>query len=421
MEHKADSSPAPEWRGEQARLAQFLEEMLSGLGRRERRHWGAVYVRGLLSANERKTAAGMARQLPDGEVQALQQFVGQSPWPWQPLRQRLAQRLVGALGPAAAWIVDDTGFPKQGSHSVGVARQYSGSLGKVGNCQVAVSLHYASEAAAIPLDFRLYLPETWLTPERRREAQIPEEVTFRTKGELALELIDEALAWQLPPAVVVADAGYGNRAAFRLALAARGLPYVVGIEASTALWPTAVWPEAAATPAAGQRPRGRPRRSPKEAGTPSSAQQLARTLPATSWRTLTWRAGSKGPLRSRFAALRVWPAHGYRHGEPGEGPQWLLLEWPLGQTEPSRYWLSTLPPDSDLASLVRAAKSRWWIEQGYQQLKEELGLDHYEGRGWPGWHHHVSLTMLAFGFLTLERLGRKKNLGVARPPAEAAP
>jgi SRSO17 transposase len=421
MDNSSETGSSQEWRGERARLAQFLEQMLGGLGRSERRRWGAVYVRGLLSTNERKSAARIAAQLPDGEVQALQQFVGQSPWAWEPLREQLAQRMARELQPVATWIVDDTGFPKKGRHSVGVARQYSGTLGKVGNCQVAVSLHYATDDAAMPLDFQLYLPEEWLSPERRREAQIPDDVTFQTKGDIALDLIDQALAWKIPAGVVAADAGYGNRAAFRLALAERGLQYAVGIDGSTSVWSAAVWPETAevsAPDALGKHRRGRPRRSPKELPAPLSARELAKALPEESWRLVTWREGTKGPMTSRFAAVRVRPAHGYRHGEQGEEPQWLLLEWLADQPEPTREWLSTLPPTTDLASLVRMVKIRWWIEQGYQQLKDELGLDHYEGRRWQGWHHHVTLTMMAFAFLALERMRAKKNFWVALSAAD---
>ena len=226
MDNGASGGSDQGWRGERARLAQLLEEMLSGAG-------GAVYVRGLLATSERKTAAGIATQLADGEVQGLQQFVGQSPWAWGPVRVQLAQRLTRELRPVAAWIVDDTGFPKKGRHSVGVARQSSGALGKVGNCQVAVSLHYATDDATIPLDFQLYLPEEWFSEERRREAQIPDDVTFKTKGDIALDLIDQALTWEIPSGVVAADAGYGNRAAFRLALAQRGLLYALGIDGGT--------------------------------------------------------------------------------------------------------------------------------------------------------------------------------------------
>jgi len=409
MENSTNGGRESEWRDERARLAQFLEEMLGGLGRTERRRWGAVYVRGLLSTNERKTAARIATQLPDGEVQALQQFVGQSPWAWEPVREQLAQRMARELQPVAAWAVDDTGFAKKGTHSVGVARQYSGTLGRVGNCQVAVSLHYATDDAAMPLDFQLYLPEEWFTEERRLEAQIPDDVTFKTKGEIALDLIDQALAWKIPPGVVTADAGYGNRAAFRLALVGRKLQYAVAVGGSTSVWSTAVWPEATGAAPGGKRPLGRPRRVPKEVPAPLGAHELALGLPEDCWRSVTWREGTKGPMTSRFAALRVRPAHGYRKNETGEDAQWLLVEWLDGQAEPSRYWLSTLPSTTDLASLVRMAKIRWWIEQGYQQLKDELGLDHYEGRRWQGWHHHVTLTMMAFAFLALERLRTKKN------------
>jgi SRSO17 transposase len=410
-----DARVVDEAEAERERLAQFLEEMLAGLGRKERRRWGEVYVRGLLATSERKTAARMAAHLPDGDVQALQQFVGQSPWSWAPVREQLAQRMVRELYPAAAWVVDDTGFPKKGSHSVGVARQYSGTLGKIGNCQIAVSLHYATDDAAIPLDFQLYLPEEWLSEERRKEAGIPSEVGFKTKGTIALELIDEALAWKIPPGVVAADAGYGNRAEFRRALAERKLTYAVGIDRQTTVWREEV--NVSVPPSAGKRPRGRPRRLPKDVPAPLSVRDLAQALSAEEWHSVTWREGSKGPMTSRFAAVRVRPAHGYRRHEAAEDVQWLLIEWLAGHTDPSRYWLSNLAAETDLASLVRLAKIRWWIEQGYQQLKDELGLDHYEGRSWQGWHHHITLTMLAFAFLSLERLHGKKNFWAAIAPA----
>jgi SRSO17 transposase len=423
MGKSADGDSQQDWQGERERLAQFLEEMVAGLGRKDRRQWGTVYVRGLLSTSERKTAARIATQLPDGDVQALQQFVGQSPWAWEPVRAQLAQRMVRELTPAAAWAIDDTGFPKKGNHSVGVARQYSGTLGKIGNCQVAVSLHYATDTDAIPIDFQLYLPEEWLTAERRQEAGIPEDVMFKTKPAIALDLIDQALAWEIPRGVVVADAGYGKHSAFRLALAERKLQYAVGVDRSTAVWSTDIWPEEAqpAAAASGKRPLGRPRRLPKGLPAPLSVHQLALALPADSWHQVTWREGTKGPMSSRFAAVRVRLAHGYHKHEKAEEPQWLLLEWLAEQAEPSRYWLSTLPLTTDLASLVRMAKIRWWIEQGYQQLKDELGLDHYEGRGWKGWHHHVTLTMIAFAFLALERLRSKKNFWSALAPPHDSP
>ncbi len=397
-------------------MAQFLAELLPLLGRAERRQWGAVYVRGLLATSERKTAARMAARLPDGDEQALQQLVGQSPWAWDPLRQRLAQRMVRELQPVAAWVLDDTGFPKKGTHSVGVARQYTGTLGKVGNCQVAVSLHYATDEAAIPLTFQLYLPEAWLTEERRQQAAIPEEISFKTKGEIALSLIDQALGWGIAPGVVAADAGYGNRADFRLALVARKLQFAVGIESNTGVWPDTVQVCLPAGPT--KRGRGRPRTKPADLPPPTSARDLAQGLPAHAWQSVSWREGTKGTLTGRFAAVRARPSHGYQHGEAKEGLLWLLMEWLPKAAAPTRFWFSNVSPDTDLASLVRLVKIRWWIEQGYQQLKDELGLDHYEGRSWRGWHHHVTLTMLAFGFLTLEALHAKKNFWTALTPAE---
>lgn len=345
----------------------------------------------------------------------MQQFIGQSPWPWEPLRKGLAQRMTAALSPAAAWIVDDTGFPKKGNHSVGVARQYSGTLGKIGNCQVAVSLHYATDDAAVPLDFALYLPEEWLEGERRQKAGIPEDVTFQPKWALALALIDRALDWQVPGGVIVADAGYGSTTEFRARLAERKQLFVVGVQNTTTVWVDTG--HLAITPPGR---RGRPRRKPLEIGPPLSVIEVSRSWPQAFWQRVTWREGSKGPMTSRFAAVRVLPSHSYQHGGAKEAPMWLLVEWPEAETNPTKFWLANLPEDTSLLSLVRLAKIRWWIEQGYQQLKDELGLDHYEGRSWQGWHHHVTLTMLAFAFLTLEALYVKKNFWTALVATEGA-
>jgi len=402
-------------REQRERLAGFLKEMLTGLGRSERQGWGDVYVRGLLATGGRKATATMASSVSDGNVQAMQQFIGQSPWPWQPLRQRLAKRLMATLEPAAAWVVDDTGFPKKGSRSVGVARQYSGTMGKIGNCQVAVSLHYATDDAAAPLDFALYLPEEWLEPERRREAGIPEDVTFQTKWTLALALIDRAREWGIPEGVISADAGYGNSSEFRAGLAARNLSFSVGIQATTGVWTD----EGNLTPPR-RTSRGRPRLRP-DVGMPASVGALSRSWPQESWQRVTWREGTKGAMTSRFAAARVLPSHGYQHSTAKEETCWLLAEWPEGEEAPTKFWLANLPAEIALLSLVRFAKIRWWIEQGYQQLKDELGLDHYEGRSWQGWHHHVTLTMLAFGYLVLEGLYRKKNFWTALAPSEGPP
>jgi SRSO17 transposase len=397
------------------RLKGFLDEMLVVLGRTERRQWGDVYVRGLLTASGRKATASMAARVSDGNVQAMQQFIGQSPWPWESLRKGLAQRMTTALSPAAAWVVDDTGFPKKGTHSVGVSRQYSGTLGKIGNCLVAVSLHYATDDAAMPLDFALYLPEEWLEEERRQRAGIPKDVTFQPKWGLALSLIDRALAWQIPDGVVVADAGYGSTTEFRAGLAKRKLLFVVGVENTTAVW---VGTGNLEIPPSGR--RGRPRRKPLAAGQALSVTEVSRSWPQTFWQRITWREGSKGPMASRFAAVRVLPSHSYQHGGDKEATLWLLAEWPEGEPAPTKFWLANLPADTSLLGLVRLAKIRWWIEQGYQQLKDELGLDHYEGRSWLGWHHHVTMTMLAFAFLTLESLYVKKNFWATLVASEGA-
>jgi SRSO17 transposase len=394
------------------RLEQFLAELLEPLGRRERRHWGSVYVRGLLLDGERKSIEPLAARLPDGNVQALQQLIGQSPWAWRPVWQRLAQRMTAELAPDPVWVLDDTGFPKQGHHSVGVARQYSGTLGKTANCQVAVSLHQTGGEASTLLGWRLYLPESWTEDaERRAQAGIPEEVKFQTKWQLALALIDEARAWGLQPGVVLADAAYGESTEFRQGLASRHLPYALGIPSTLRVW---------TKPPRVRKARGRGRRPTVYhygEQRPGAVREVAQQ--ARGWKYVRWRAGTKGWLESRFYACRVQPAHGFDEGDPPHPEVWLLVEWPPGEKEPTKYFLGDLPAHYTLRRLVRTVKSRWKVEQDYQQLKEELGLDHYEGRTWTGWHHHVTLVMLAHAFLTLEMLRSKKNFWV--DPATDAP
>lgn len=392
------------------RLEQFLGDLVAPLGRSERRHWADVYVRGLLLDGERKSIEPLAARVPDGNVQALQQLVGQSPWDWLPVWERLAQRMTAELEPEPAWVVDDTGFPKQGAHSVGVERQYSGTLGKVGNCQVAVSLHHVGAHGHAVLGWRLYLPERWTTdPARRKAAGIPDEVVFQPKWQLGLDLIDQARAWGLTDRIVVADAGYGDATEFRDGLEARHLAYVVGIAATVGVWTRP--PKAVVPPYGG---RGQPpTRYAYGKQRPVSAQ--AAVAEATGWKTIRWRQGTKGWLTSRFLALRVQPSHGFVQGDPPHKAVWLLAEWPEAEPAPTKYWLGDLPPSTTLRRLVRVAKCRWAIEQDYQQLKKELGLDHYEGRGWLGWHHHLTLVMLAHAFLTLETLRRKKNFWVDAP------
>ena len=396
------------------RLEQFLADLLGPLGRRERRHWGSVYVRGLLLDGERKSIEPMARRLAEGNVQAMQQLIGQSPWAWAPVWERLAQRMTAELAPEPVGVIDDTGFPKQGRHSVGVERQYSGTLGKTANCQVAVSLHHAGPEESTILGWRLYLPQSWTgDAERRDPAGIPETVEFRTKWQLALELIDEARAWGLPPRVVLADAGYGEVTEFREGLEARKLPYAVGVSSSLGVW-TAVPRLHKLKP----RGRGRPPTAYHYgAQRPCSVREVADK--AGGWKQVRWREGTKGWLESRFSAGRVQPSHGFNEGQPPHKEVWLLVEWPRGEKEPTRYFLCDLPKHYTLRRLVRLTKGRWKVEQDYQQLKEELGLDHYEGRSWTGWHHHVTLVMLAHAFLTLEGLRSKKTFWV--DPATDAP
>lgn len=389
------------------RLEQFLTDLLEPLGRRERRQWSSVYVRGLLLDGERKSIEPMAARLPEGNVQAMQQLIGQSPWAWAPVWQRLAQRMTAELAPDPVWVIDDTGFPKQGRSSVGVERQYSGTLGKTANCQVAVSLHQAGREESTILGWRLYLPERWTgDAERRAEAGIPETVEFRTKWQLALELIDEALAWGLRAGVVLADAAYGEVTEFRDGLEARKRPYAVGVSSSLGVWTRP--PRVHQLKARG---RGRPPTAYHYGEQrPCSVREVAEK--ARGWKQVRWREGTKGWLQSRFYASRVQPSHGFHEGQPPHPEVWLLVEWPSGEPEPTKYFLCDLPEHYTLRRLVRITKSRWKVEQDYQQLKEELGLDHYEGRSWMGWHHHVTLVMLAHAFLTLETLRSKKNFWV---------
>jgi SRSO17 transposase len=396
------------------RLEQFLVDLLEPVGRSERRHWGGVYVRSLLLNGERKSIEPLAQRLPEGNVQAMQQFIGQSPWDWNPVWERLAQRMTSELAPDPAWVVDDTGFPKQGTHSVGVERQYSGTLGKTGNCQVAVSVHHVGEQGNAPLGWRLYLPESWANDAvRRKEAGIPAELVFRRKWELALDIIDQIRAWGLPDQVVLADAGYGDGTEFREELEKRGLAYAVGVTPQVGLW---LKPPKLTVPAA--KPMGRPP-SAVRYGTQRPVLAQAAALQAKGWKKIRWREGSKGWLESRFWAARVQPSHRYQDGRPPGKPVWLLVEWPESEESPTQYYLCDLPAHYALRRLVRLVHCRWKIEQDYHQLKEELGLDHYEGRNWQGWHHHVTMVMLAHAFLTLETLRSKKNYWV--DSAEDAP
>jgi len=405
----------------ESRLLRFLEDLLEPMGRSERRHWARVYVEGLLLDGERKSIEPLAARIPGADVQALRQFVGQSPWEVEQVQRRLAHKMVDLLSDAQVWILDETAFPKAGEHSVGVARQYCGTLGKVANCQVAVSLHWSSEAASCPLSWRLYLPQEWFEDAARaQEVKLPSGTVHQSKTELALEVIDEALAWELPVLPVVADSFYGNDFAFRQALRERHLPYAVQVEPSTVVWTT---DPNLPLPPPKKRKRGRPRRYPPREALPraESLEKVAHQLPASAWRTLTWRQGSRGAQSSRFALLPVWAAHRWRQqAHPLRVKEWLLVEWPKDEKQPTKYWLAQLGSQRPgWRHCVRIAKARWRVEQDYRELKEELGLDHYEGRQWWGWHHHVCLVTMAYAFLRSEQARLKKNFWCDLDTAES--
>jgi SRSO17 transposase len=384
------------------------------------------YCRGLLLPGERKSIEPMAARLDPGNVQAARQslhhLVAKAPWSDQVLLERVREQVLPAMeknGPVVAWIVDDTGFPKKGKHSVGVARQYCGQLGKQENCRVAVSLSVATWSSSLPIGYRLYLPKEWAEDaERREKPEVPEELEFQTKPDIALDQIRAALAANVPRGIVLADAAYGINTEFRDGLTKLGLQYVVGVQSSMTVWQ----PGAEPLPAQAWKGEGRPprllRRSDRHQ--PVSVKQLALTLPSSAFQDVTWRAGTARKLRSRFAAVRVRPAHrDYEKAEPYP-EEWLLMEWPRGEAEPTKYWVSTLPPTTKLKALVKTAKHRWIIERDYEELKQELGLGHFEGRNWRGFHHHATLCIAAYGFLVAERnrfspSARAGTLGFSAP------
>ena len=349
-----------------------------------------------------------ARLYPDNVRQAhqsLHHLVADAPWSDEDILEAVRHSVLPAMqeqGPIAAWIVDDTGFVKKGIHSVGVTRQYCGQVGKQENCRVAVSLSVSTAAASLPIAWRLYLPEVWSEDKRRRKATgVPPEISFQTKPEIALEQIRTAMDRGIPKAPVLADAAYGNDTKFRNGITELGLLYVVGIQSSVSAWP----PGRAPLPKRKWKGIGRPttllRRDRRHR--PVSVRELAMNLPFSAWKTVRWREGTGEALRSRFAALRIRPAHRDDWRSEPRAEEWLLIEWPSQEADPIKYWLSTLPGDTKLRHLVRLAKHRWIVERDYQELKQELGLGHYEGRGWRGFHHHATLCIAAYGFLVAER------------------
>jgi SRSO17 transposase len=393
----------------EARLEAYLDAIVGGLGHVRRAASARAYCTGLLLPGERKSIEPMAARLDPAHVQAkhqsLHHVVAQADWDDAALLAAVRAQVLPALerhGPVAYWIVDDSGFPKQGTHSVGVARQHCGQLGKQDNCQVAVSLSVATDHASLPIAYQLFLPEVWADdPARRAKAGVPDTVRFETKTAIALGQLRQALAACVPVGILLGDAAYGDETAFRVGVADLGLCYVLGVRSGTSVWAPGTRP----LPPLPWSGRGRrPTRLRRDAeNQPGTLKALALSLPAQAWRRVTWREGTQGELSSRFAAVRVRPAHRDTQRTEPWPEEWLLIEWPVGDAEPTKYWFSNLSRRSSLKRLVRVAKARWWIERDYQELKQELGLGHYEGRNWRGFHHHASLCIAAYGFLIAER------------------
>ena len=395
--------------GSESRFAAYVEAITQVLGHADRAAPFRSYCAGLLLPGDRKSVEPMAARVQPGRVQAAHQslhhFVAKADWSDEAVLAAVRARVLPVMrqrGPIRALIIDDTGIPKKGAHSVGVARQYCGQLGKQDNCQVAVSLSAAGDHVSLPIAYRLYLPHEWADDaDRRARAGVPDDVVFQTKPQIALDQLRAARAVGIEADLVLADAGYGNDTDFRDGVTEIGLSYAVGIQSTTTLWP----PGSAPLPPKQWSGRGRPTSSIRRDAEhqPVSAKQLALALPKQAWRRVTWREGTNTKLASRFAVVRVRPAHrDYERSTP-RPEEWCLMEWPAGEPEPTKYFLSTLPETASRRALVAATKLRWRIERDYQDLKQELGLGQYEGRGWRGFHHHATLCIAAYGFLLSER------------------
>lgn len=386
--------------GSGSRFAAYVEGLMSVIGHADRCGPLRDYCTGLMLPGERKSVEPMAARTSPARTSAQHQkllhFVGVAAWSDEKVLAKIGAMVLPAIerqGAIAAWIIDDTGFPKKGTHSVGVARQYCGQIGKQDNCQVAVSLSLANAHASLPMSYRLYLPQEWAEDvARRRKAGIPDDIAFKTKPEIALDQIRQACAAGLPRGVVLMDPAYGNDGRLRTEVTALGLTYAAGIQSNTLVWPPGAEPTRERTSKKGRR---------DDAGL-LSAKEVALGLPRKAWRTIRWREGSADWLSSRFARLRVRVGHRHRRRDD-QSQEWLLIEWPVGEEAPTKYWLSTLPPTITFRRLVDFAKLRWRIERDYQELKQEVGLGHYEGRGWRGFHHHATLCIAAYGFLISER------------------
>lgn len=407
----------------------YMEHLSECLGHSDRHAGLRGYCTGLMAPLKRKSVEPMASHLAPTATrsrhQSLHHFVADSAWSDEQMLLRVAQWIVPAMDFSGGgwWIVDDTGFPKQGVHSVGVARQYCGMLGKQDNCQVAVSVTLACQTGSLPVAWQLYLPKEWVDDTARREkAGVPQDVEFMTKPVIALAQIERLTEQGAPKHCVLADAGYGVDTAFREGLSELGLSYVVGVTGQVTVWPPGHEP----LPPAAYSGRGvvptRLRLGQAKHQRPQSIKELAFELAPSQWQTIEWREGSNFTLRSRFARVRVRAAHREHLRTQQRPEEWLLIEWPEGHKEPMKYWLSTLGQDVPLQRMVFEAKMRWRIERDYQDLKQEVGLGHYEGRGWRGFHHHASLSIAAYGFLMEQQLRHpdgagKKNAARRQEPA----
>ena len=378
----------------QQRLAEYFAQIGAALNNKKRRESFAVYALGLLAEGARKSCEPIAaracgdEEVTDAAHQRLLHFVTDSQWSDAEVRLTAARCGVQAMverEPIANWILDDTGFLKQGTHSVGVQRQYTGSAGKIANCQIGVSLSVATRSLHLPIDFELYVPRSWAEdPARRAEARIPDDVGFKTKAELALEMIRRAVANGIPPGVLLADSFYGDDPRFRGGVRALGVEYAVGVHSDHRVW--------------------RMKRTLDRYGEPITVRDLAMQLGRKRFRKVTWRDGTKRNLHSQFAMLRVVPAQSDPQASPKDREDvWLVIEWPLAESEPTKFYFSTLPRTMRRRQLVCTIQERYRTEQVYRELKMELGLDHFEGRRFRGWHHHVSVALVCYAFIVAER------------------
>ncbi len=367
------------------------------------------YCTGLLLDVSRKSVEPIAAQIAPDRVsakhQSLLHFVGQSEWCGERLIEAVCTQVLPAMEKrekVCAWIIDDTGFVKKGEHSVGVGRQYCGQVGKKENCQIAVSLSVANHDFSLPVAFQLYLPKDWSEDgDRCKKVGIPETIDFLTKPQMALQQLEKAVEQGISPGVVLADPAYGTDTQFRTQITKMGMEYALGVRSDVSIWP----PGTTFAVPANYRGQGRPSEILKPVGaiSPFSVKQFALGLKPDDWHTITWREGSNTQLTSRFARARIMIAHRHHKQKQPRSEEWLLIEWPQGEDAPIKYWLSSLPEQTGLEDLVDTVKLRWRIERDYLELKQEVGLNHYEGRGWRGFHHHVALCIAAYGFLICQQ------------------